>query len=269
MRRRGPDAARRGLLRRRQSEALSATCWPCTTRASGSTSRSWSSGCKQEGEFEAIGGAAYLAEVAQSVPTPPTPSTTPRSSASKATLRELIHASTEILRDAWDPTHRGPRAAQPGGREDFRRPRPPQQRPGDQHPRPAGRGLRADRRPAGARRGGAGIPTGFRDLDTLTGGLHDSEFVDPGRPAEHGQDRLGHEHRRARGDRRRRAGVVRQPGNGPAGAGPAAFVLARGASTPTSSAAASFPARTARSWSRRRPSWARPRFSSTTRPAAR
>ena len=43
-----------------------------------------------------------------------------------------------------------------------------------------------------------GIETGFRDFDTLTGGLHDSELVDPGGPAQHGQDGAGAEHRRAR-----------------------------------------------------------------------
>ena len=59
---------------------------------------------KQEGDFEAIGGAAYLAEVAQSVPYAANAVYYAEIVRNKATVRELIHASTEILRDAWDPT---------------------------------------------------------------------------------------------------------------------------------------------------------------------
>ena len=44
------------------------------------------------------------------------------------------------------------RNGEPGRRADLRRPRPAQHRPGDQHPRPAGRGVRPHRRPAGTRR---------------------------------------------------------------------------------------------------------------------
>ena len=73
---------------------------------------------------------------------------------------------------------------------------------------------------------GGGIPTGFQDLDTLTGGLHGSELVDIGRPAEHGQDRPGHQHRRVCGHSGRRADVVCEPGNGPAGVGPAVALFA-------------------------------------------
>ncbi len=60
---------------------------------------------KQEGEYEAIGGAAYLAEVAQSVPYAANAMYYAEIVRNKATVRELIHASTEILRDAWDPTY--------------------------------------------------------------------------------------------------------------------------------------------------------------------
>ena len=53
-------------------------------------------------------------------PPRPTPCTTPRSSRDKATLRSLIHASTEILRDAYDAVGRAARDAQPGRAEDLR-----------------------------------------------------------------------------------------------------------------------------------------------------
>ena len=59
---------------------------------------------KQEGEFEAIGGTAYLAEVAGSVPYAANAIYYAKIIRDKATLRSLIHASTEILRDAYDET---------------------------------------------------------------------------------------------------------------------------------------------------------------------
>ena len=58
---------------------------------------------RQAGDFEAVGGAAYLAEVLQSVPYAANAMYYAEIVRDKATLRALIHASTEILRDAWDP----------------------------------------------------------------------------------------------------------------------------------------------------------------------
>ena len=72
-----------------------------------------------------------------------------------------------------------------------------------------------------------GVETGFVDFDELTGGLHNSELIDPRRPAQHGQDGAGAEHRRARRDATaRHAGAVRQPGNVGARAGRPAALLA-------------------------------------------
>ncbi len=57
---------------------------------------------KQAGDFEKIGGSVYLAEVAQAVPTAANAAYYAHIVRDKATLRALIHASTEILRDAYD-----------------------------------------------------------------------------------------------------------------------------------------------------------------------
>ena len=59
---------------------------------------------RQAGELEAVGGTAYLAEVLQSVPYAANVMHYAEIVRQKAILRALIHASTEILRDAWDPT---------------------------------------------------------------------------------------------------------------------------------------------------------------------
>ena len=59
---------------------------------------------KDAGEFEMIGGAAYLAEVGASVPTAAHAEHYAQIVREKSTLRSLIYASTDILRDAYDPT---------------------------------------------------------------------------------------------------------------------------------------------------------------------
>ena len=57
---------------------------------------------KNQGEYDLVGGAAYLAEVLQSVPTAANAVYYAEIVKDKATLRALIHSSTEILRDAYD-----------------------------------------------------------------------------------------------------------------------------------------------------------------------
>ena len=107
---------------------------------------------KQAGEYEAIGGAAYLAEVAQSVPY----------AAQCAALRgdrprQGHRPGTDPCRHGDPPRRLGPRlrpaeARQRRRREDLRRTRPAEQRPDHAYPGPAHRGLRPHRRPAGPRR---------------------------------------------------------------------------------------------------------------------
>ncbi len=56
------------------------------------------------GQYETIGGAAYLAEVGQQVPTAAHAEYYAKIVADKSLLRALIHAGTDILHDAYDPT---------------------------------------------------------------------------------------------------------------------------------------------------------------------
>ncbi|HEX3727216.1 MAG TPA: replicative DNA helicase, partial [Pirellulales bacterium] len=60
---------------------------------------------RNTGQYELVGGAAYVAEVVQSVPTAANASYYAEIVKNKATLRSLIHASTEILRDSYDESH--------------------------------------------------------------------------------------------------------------------------------------------------------------------
>jgi replicative DNA helicase len=131
---------------------------------------------KQSGEYEAIGGAAYLAEVAQSVPYAYNAPHYAEIVRNKATVRELIHACTEVLRDAWDPTVEPKELVGQAEEKIF-----------SVHDRRSNDRITHiqdllheafDRIDARLARGqGDAITTHFTDLDTLTGGLHPSEFI--------------------------------------------------------------------------------------------
>ncbi len=132
---------------------------------------------KNSGQFEAVGGAAYLADVLQSVPTAANAVYYAEIVKNKATLRSLIHSSTEILRDAYDESHEPREMLARAEQKIF----------SILDDRGAGElsnirdilqeaMVRIDARMKHEHVIG-GIETGFRDFDTLTGGLHDSELI--------------------------------------------------------------------------------------------
>ena len=131
---------------------------------------------KQAGEYEVIGGAAYLAEVAVSVPYAHNAPHYAAIVRDKATVRELIHTSTEILRDAWEPNIEPKELLNHAEEKIFG---VHDRRSNDRITDIDSLLLEAfaridDRLEKGAT---GGLPTHFRDLDNLTGGLHPSEFV--------------------------------------------------------------------------------------------
>lgn len=131
---------------------------------------------RRSGELESIGGPGYLAEVAAAVPYAAHAVHYANIVRDKATLRLLIHASGEILRDAYDPTVD---PAQMVGEAEQRIFAVHDARSRDQIVNIHDLLVEAfERIDARLQRGeGTGTPTGFRDLDNLTGGLHESELV--------------------------------------------------------------------------------------------
>jgi replicative DNA helicase len=131
---------------------------------------------KQEGDFEVIGGAAYIAEIAQAVPYAANATYYAEIVRNKATVRELIHASTEILRDAWDPTFDSRELLNHAEEKIFG---VHDRRSSDQVVNIHDLLVEAfEHIDARLEHGGSGgIPSGFLDLDTMTGGMHNSEFV--------------------------------------------------------------------------------------------
>jgi replicative DNA helicase len=130
---------------------------------------------KQAGQLDDVGGLAYLYEITQ-VPTAANAVYYARIVADKATLRSLIHASTEILREAYDPLDEPRQLLSRAEEKIF----------AIHDQRGAGELLRMedvlveafdhiDKRLEHGR--ATGVPTHFNDLDELTGGLHESELV--------------------------------------------------------------------------------------------
>lgn len=132
---------------------------------------------KALGDLDMLGGPSFLLDIAESVPTAANAVWYAQIVRDKAVVRDLIHASTEILRDAYDQSQ-DPRellaqaeakvfgileqkgTTEVAGMADILQETM----------------LRIDDRIS---KGGGigGISTGLRDLDVQTGGLHDSELV--------------------------------------------------------------------------------------------
>lgn len=130
---------------------------------------------KRAGDLEAVGGVAYLAEVMQSVAVAAHAIHYAKLVHKEATLRSLIHVSTEILRDAYDPT------SEPGEILDRAEEKLFAVRDVSTESRVAPivdvlvEAMAAiDRQADGS---ATGIATGFRELDELTGGLRKSELI--------------------------------------------------------------------------------------------
>lgn len=128
-------------------------------------------------QYEAIGGAAYLAEIGQIVPTAAHAEYYARIVAEKAVLRSLIHAGTDIVHDAYDPTLETRQALSRAEEKIF----------GILESRGSGDlssindvlhesleriDARLDHQHAFG-----GVETGFDDFDQLTGGLQKSELI--------------------------------------------------------------------------------------------
>ena len=131
---------------------------------------------RQSGDLEAIGGTAFLADVLNSVAVAAHAAYYAEIVRDKATLRSLIHASTEILRNAYDPTH-SPRELVGQAEEKIFAVH--DERSSDQlasmHDVMVEAYAHIDQR---MKHGGAtGVPTGLTDYDNLTGGLHPSELI--------------------------------------------------------------------------------------------
>ncbi|MCS7238917.1 MAG: replicative DNA helicase [Thermoguttaceae bacterium] len=131
---------------------------------------------KKAGDYEAVGGAAYLAKIMEAVAVPAHATYYARIVRDKSTLRQLIHATARIMRDAYEEVEEPERLLSRAEEQVFAiRDR----RSNDQifpiHDVLVEAFQQIDRRLTEGTPGG--LATGFRDLDDLTGGLHESELI--------------------------------------------------------------------------------------------
>jgi replicative DNA helicase len=132
---------------------------------------------RDAGQYESVGGAAFLLELSQEVATAAHAEHYARIVRDKAVLRALIHASTDIIQEAYET---GVNAREMLGRAEERVFRILDTK-GDTQVRSIRDVLHESLARIDARmqrdHAYGGLETGLIDFDELTGGLHDSELV--------------------------------------------------------------------------------------------
>ncbi|HEX3869990.1 MAG TPA: replicative DNA helicase [Pirellulales bacterium] len=132
---------------------------------------------KKLGDFDIVGGLPFLSGIFESVPTAANATYYAQIVRDKATLRSLIHASTEILRDAYDHSLEAREMLARAEEKVFAILE--QKGTGELAVMQDVLHEALERIDARLMKGGGigGMSTGFADLDTLTGGLHGSELI--------------------------------------------------------------------------------------------
>jgi replicative DNA helicase len=129
------------------------------------------------GEYEAVGGAAYLGELGNQVSTSAHAEYYGRIVAEKAVLRSLILSCTDILRESYDPTTESRQMLSRAEEKIFSILESRSQSELSSISEVLHESIdRIDAR-LDNQHGSGGLETGFDDFDQLTGGLHASELV--------------------------------------------------------------------------------------------
>jgi len=130
---------------------------------------------KQRKQLEDVGGAEYLADLWDSAPTAANAEYYARIVRDKAVVRNLIHLATELLRDAYDGVYQADDLLAQFERRLTELVAPVRASQQSMSEALADALSRIDER---ARAGGqAGLPTGIRQLDNMTNGLHPRELT--------------------------------------------------------------------------------------------
>jgi replicative DNA helicase len=132
---------------------------------------------KQAGDYELIGGSAYLAKLANSVANAAHAVYYAEIVRSKATFRKLIEASTTILRDCYEEAYEAKELLSQAEQRVFRIQDERSSQSADSISDLLTKALeRIDARLQGTHTDG-GVETHFRDYDAMSGGLHNGELV--------------------------------------------------------------------------------------------
>lgn len=133
---------------------------------------------KKRKQLEDVGGAAYIAELFDSAPTAANAEHYARIVREKAIIRNLIHASTELLRDAYDGSIPADELLGMAERQILEI----AEKGTTGETKSLGDALgeafdRIDYRQSNKNLSVSGVPTGYIDLDNLTAGLQNNELV--------------------------------------------------------------------------------------------
>ncbi|MCC6508539.1 MAG: AAA family ATPase, partial [Pirellulaceae bacterium] len=132
---------------------------------------------KQAGDYELIGGSAYLAKLAHSVANAAHAIYYAEIVRSKATFRKLIEASTSILRDAYDEAFDAKELVSQAEQRVFRIQDERSSQSADSISDLLTKALdRIDARLKGVHTEG-GVDTYFTDYDAMSGGFHNGELI--------------------------------------------------------------------------------------------
>ncbi|MFN6137877.1 MAG: replicative DNA helicase [Planctomycetota bacterium] len=132
---------------------------------------------KSTDQFDLIGGAPYLADLAHSIPNAAHSVYYAEIVQSKAVVRRLIEASTKILQNAYDTTIDSKELLASAEQEIFQI---QDERSSNQAQSVSAILKESLERPPSRMQGeqlASGVMTHFRDFDTMTGGLHNGELV--------------------------------------------------------------------------------------------
>lgn len=132
---------------------------------------------KKRKQLDDVGGVAYIAELWDAAPTAANAEYYARIVREKAIVRNLIHASTELLRDAYDGVMPADELLGMAERKVLEI----AEKGTTGETKTLGDAMREAFERIDARATGnlseVGVPTGFLDLDNLTAGLHENELV--------------------------------------------------------------------------------------------
>src|SRR5262249_25816908 len=133
---------------------------------------------KQRGQIEDIGGYGYLGVLWDAAPTAANAEYYARIVRDRALVRNLIHVSTEILRDAYDNAQPAEELLNTAERKVFE----VAQMGGTGQTYTLEQAIdvafdRIDKRHTGDHVDLSGLPTGYTDLDEITAGLQNSEMI--------------------------------------------------------------------------------------------
>ncbi len=168
---------------------------------------------QSDGQFDKVGGAAYLARLIDAVPHAAHAQYYAEIVRDKATYRALISACTDILRNAYQESEQANHLLNQAEQKIFAILDSRDVSGTVQIRELLDKAMDRLEAKISGNVGDDAVETLFADFDAMTGGMHPGELIVLAGASQYGQDRTGDEHRGECGHPYSSARAVRQPGN--------------------------------------------------------